>query len=68
MSEPKNDLLTPEEAAKIVRLHPKTLRRLASEGHFSAVRFGRRKLLFSRAALLASGKKNARPTAEAKAT
>ncbi len=67
MSETNNDLLTPEEAAKIVRLHPKTLRRLVSEGHVPALRFGRRKLLFDRVDLLALGKKNARPPAEAKA-
>ena len=54
MSEMENELLTTAEAAKVVKLHPKTLRLLARDGHVTAVRFGRRKLLFERSSLIAA--------------
>ena len=39
----QNELLTLEEAAKILKVNPETLRRWDKEGHLKAVRVGTRR-------------------------
>lgn len=43
MAKTIEELLTLEEAAKILRVKPATLRRWDNEGHFKAVRIGTRR-------------------------
>ncbi len=53
-----DDLITADQAAKLLHVHVKRVQLLARSGELPAVRFGR-KWLFSRSALLASQRPNA---------
>ena len=51
---PSDSLAKPKEAAKILRLHVVTLRKLAREGRVPSIRLGPRSLRFDLAAVRAA--------------